>query len=960
MFLFLVCPSSALFYFLVLAILSATSALHKLVPKGKELVYDYEAEVKAVTRIPVPYESNFFLFGQLSVVQMTNSTVLRLVDLKYQLSNGEKTNYRDSSVVLTLPQELQDLQNAFRVIYDENGRTIGIVTNAKESEYVRNIKRAIASTLQLDVTDISLKTEVPHTFETFEQSIYGNGTVQYTVIPREDRLVVEKVQDWEALGDTDNIYFQSNLIPNWDTDVSEEVLTRDAQTVYNIVKYEGQEVVDKIEATGGVYMQQWEGKSEAHYVYTRQIFNLRTVKDANEVPQIEKQLYEDDISYNLFNFDDKLGPVPDMTNGRRTINYNEVVPVVNQMVEEIVTYLKENHIHTKQPNIKNGQLINRIVRVLIVLDVPSLEKVYNAVIGKQPQEVVVQQLLPLIGSRASLTFIRNLVQQKKVKDSVACNLLQNLPFHVKNPSGDLLTELEPLINLPEDVSPSVRRSAVLAFASLILQTNTRLNQLEFYESSTEKQAIVEAQITKVREQLNKYVEVFVKRLKNTTVHDERVLYLQALRNTRLTSIVEYLLPAVKGEWWNNRHLRALALWTVYPAVVKDPTAVQEIYWPILVDSRLHTELRIIAYYILMETAPNLTRMINISWLLNAENNHELYQFHYTYLRSVSQTTEPSRQELRLRAAQVLKYTYVPNLYGMTGYHQIDYVDPEYSFGGIIKTMTILTDKTIVFNTAIRYHMMTMSVNDCNLHVRIHGLENLNKPQWITKDNTFNTEGLVNIFQQITTNKDIQIEVILMKKGQVYNTITYDASNPSALQEIMSLLTKEEDDPIERDLEIDFVTQMTTILPTAVGFPALIKTSVPMVIQSEQRFLQDIADQVFNWKFDNKLQLWANDYSGVSFYNPIVDVFQGAARFTSVNFLLPLKFEINYNHPQRTFKFVLLRNEKAEEDVIGLRYHTTSMVYVKDDFQTGILKKSSPKDEEFVVVSKGADYRKEVS
>lgn len=923
------------------------------------MIYDYESEIKAVTQEPTTHESNFLLRGQLILMSDANSTLVRLADLKYKLYNGaEEESYREESVEIPLVKELENIQQPFRVIYDKSGNTIAIAMTNEDKQYVRNIKRAIASMLQLDVENVDLNSKMPHAFVNEERSIYGTNTVYYNVLPQEETMVVQKMRNVSSVMNAPNSFLFKNVRPMMCADIKEEPFSRDSQVVYRIAKRDGQQVVERIESTGGIYAQPFEGKGEAFYVYVQQTLNLREMKAQTALPEIQNQRYEEDISYQTFEpMGDKSDAVSDMTLGRRFFKGSDLVPEATIMLDEMAAYLKENQIKDQQPNIKNGQLINRIMRVLITMEMPALETLFKSMMGKQPHEEIVQQLLPLIGSKASVEYIMSLVKENKLEETVLVNMLTTMPLNVKIPTFDFLHLMKPLLNMGNEVSMTLRKPAVLAFA-------TMMHMIEKHTCHCARPAEVRSQeekarVEKVMEELESYVVMLVKKLKAATTYEEQIMYLSALYNTKLDSIVEHLMPAVRGEWWNNRHLRALAMWAVHPMAIRDADVTFGLFWPILSDSRLHTELRIVAYYILMESSPSLGRMINISWLMNSETNHEMYQFHYRYLTTLAKTTDPCKEEFRIRVNQILKYTYVPNMYGMTGYYQMDYVDPEYNFGGIVNTVMISTEKSISFRVRLDYHLMGKKINEQSLMIKIHGIDGLNKLMLSTKAKQLldYAEMMKVLKEQIPNNKDVHLEMYNIKQGQVMDIIHISGDQITDLKPVLERLWQPINTPVKNYININYVVYGLLILPTDIGFPAMIKNKMPMLHQVERNLVTSFVNNIYNLKIDNRYKIWAHSYTGVSFYNPIADVYQGIGKYRSVDIAYPLRLEMSFNVPQQTLKITWLRNQKQNETT-GMRVHTTSMVYVKDDLHNGALKQSSPKSESFVVVSRGPEYRKE--
>lgn len=52
------------------------------------------------------------------------------------------------------------------------------------------------------------------------------------------------------------------------------------------------------------------------------------------------------------------------------------------------------------------------------------------------------EILPLVGSRDSILLVRDLVVRRTFKNDTAIQLLSSLPFSVRKPSEQLLTDLE--------------------------------------------------------------------------------------------------------------------------------------------------------------------------------------------------------------------------------------------------------------------------------------------------------------------------------------------------------------------------------------------------------------------------------------------------------------------------------------------------------------------------------------
>lgn len=80
------------------------------------------------------------------------------------------------------------------------------------------------------------------------------------------------------------------------------------------------------------------------------------------------------------------------------------------------------------------------------------------------------EALPQIGTKEAALFILELIQDKKVSDMSAIQLLTQLPFHVRKPDVQLLVNLQIFLNLPKKISSEVQNTAILAYGTLIYKT----------------------------------------------------------------------------------------------------------------------------------------------------------------------------------------------------------------------------------------------------------------------------------------------------------------------------------------------------------------------------------------------------------------------------------------------------------------------------------------------------------
>lgn len=80
------------------------------------------------------------------------------------------------------------------------------------------------------------------------------------------------------------------------------------------------------------------------------------------------------------------------------------------------------------------------------------------------------EALPQIGTKEAALFILELIQDKKVSDMSAIQLLTQLPFHIRKPDVQLLVNLQVFLSLPEKISSEVQNTAILTYGTLVYKT----------------------------------------------------------------------------------------------------------------------------------------------------------------------------------------------------------------------------------------------------------------------------------------------------------------------------------------------------------------------------------------------------------------------------------------------------------------------------------------------------------
>lgn len=942
--------------------LAVTSAFHTLVKPGEELVYNYTAVIQLGVVRPSHFASHFSLHGKLHMQTDSNATLVALSDLSYTLKNGkDEGDEKHGEHSVPIEEKMHDLMKPFKVIYDTTGKVMSISSHSTENDYVTDMKKAIAAVIQLDISKIQMDLQgKQHSFTTEEQSIQGKVNVFYNVVPEGDKLVVTKLLN------TDTHHTLHHVMTNTQKSICE------AKSDYPYTQYSkrhyvieqgksGNKVVSEVTAKGGIVLHLFKGK-EGHYLYTYQKMHLLEVKPVQHHMEVVSDHHENVMSHTVHSEGYSKGL-------KETIDPQQLKSEIIRLLGKAVDYLHENHVHMDTPDVMKGQLINRIKSMLSMCDAPVLQQIHDTLKQKTSEHdtqifELYHQLLPFVGTHASLLHIKEMVMNKKVKDNLAVHMLQVMSMHVKAPTQQVVTDMEDLINLDGSVSATVRKVAILSFSILV-------NKAHKFETAMTHHEVDVQQVFRCHEHVNdessvydKYVHNFVSKLRATNDFSKQKLYLEALYNMRLKSIYAYLEPAIQGKWWDTDDFRLRALWAVVPLIQDQPHKVFSWYWPILADTSKLTEHRVEAFYAIMHSQPDSVHLMDISWLMKTEKDKELYHVFYTYVKSLMHTTNPCAQHFRSRIMEI--FSFLPKLdkQSISGYYLADFHDQEYGFGGGVSGLLLSTNTTKMVHASVTSDIFNPRSYKNGLWLKVVGLETGFTDKFMLNTQStsklFNWQDVLHILTSIPNNNHIHIEGSVTKDSYVIDGFFYDGSNIKELLSLFNLFNADHYNYIKKTIDVNYDPDTRIMLTTDVGIPAVIDFMVPVVIKHNINITKDSSDKIINMNVDVDWRMWSHGTFGIRLFNPIANVKQQVMKYMMFDAIVPVHLDVSTNTQQQKMKVTWKVPTQQEGNVIGFRSHVTPAVITMHYSGEHVLQRSSPKDEDVVFVTHGHEYRHNVS
>lgn len=158
----------------------------------------------------------------------------------------------------------------------------------------------------------------------------------------------------------------------------------------------------------------------------------------------------------------------DPTGGRNPQQQETLITTASRLLDSLAEGLETSNYRFTEPY---DATVSDVIRLLTEMDFESLKKLYTEVdIGTSYRQETIRnifhEIIPRIGTKASVFLTRYLVEQKETKSTIAVQLLVSMPFHIFELSHELVKECEVFLTLGPE-RPDVRQAAILSFATLV-------------------------------------------------------------------------------------------------------------------------------------------------------------------------------------------------------------------------------------------------------------------------------------------------------------------------------------------------------------------------------------------------------------------------------------------------------------------------------------------------------------
>lgn len=454
-----------------------------------------------------------------------------------------------------------------------------------------------------------------------------------------------------------------------------------------------------INSSSRLYVQPFSASAEAQHAHQHQEYRLNGTSD--ELVEPPRDPVNRTLEYEYH--------PRDLTHGRAPMAQSIALKEMKMLLEQLVGSL-DAHGLGRDAGRRHSRALTQLYYRASLLDLRSLRRLYSDIgIGTsyhlETSRNMFLELLPQVGTRDSLLFLKELVANGTVKDLAAIKLLAVFPFYVRQHSPELIDDMSGLLDLGDAHEQSVRHAAVLGFATLV------------------NQAMMAGRCP--LDVLDHYARKYYERYSQSITHEKKMLYLQGLDNLQLGPVFDYLRTIVEDDSL-SRHERFLGVWASMSSAPFRSADIYEIYWPILVNRTQHLEMRIAAFTMLLVAQPTKARFLTLYWYMQGEPDQHLYRIFYTTLVSMHRTTYPCYTALGRLAAHIVRFARKPtsNRQWATGNHLLDYHNTQSNFGGMLQLFLVgdpRNDAPCIVYFTFHNYANGRSLNQGAVYLKLYGL-----------------------------------------------------------------------------------------------------------------------------------------------------------------------------------------------------------------------------------------------
>ncbi|XP_021958023.1 vitellogenin-like isoform X2 [Folsomia candida] len=955
-------------WFVLLGLVLSSSAFVKrdvgsnLFTPGKEYIYDFTIWSQAGSADYVSFASTFNITGDLHVSSTGSNINVRLDGIKFGAHNGEFDPFHAPEYSMKSYDQLKPLSEPFSVQVS-NGKAKGIILNKNIDEWAHNIKRGIATALQLDLTKIDI-TKADH-FETQEETVVGDCKTDYIVIPGDDNhapLNKAQVRKFRAHGDCNDMpkrYRKPGVsIQLCADDNSRDVLNSTGFAVYDLEIQSGSLVAKNIKVGSTVIYNIFGVDGHTQHSFTKLNMILKSVGSGSVASPSNAQTY-DDLK---FEFENDVKEDEDLKAPKPFFFHHKGQDLdsagQNRAADQLVANIKKIHQSLESPevykDVKDFHKVSpySLLPFVSALDYQHLKDLSNKVKGGDETEYkIFLDALVMSGTGPAALVLRDIAST--TTDTVyLARIVAPLPNYIRNPTENLLKELEGLIK-PDNTKPN-GRIIEFAFASLLGRTCKK--------SDCQKSGL-----------LDKWVKYWADKIESGANFDDKTQAVIALRNVNHVKSAEKLLAVLLNKN-QERSIRSAAMSGVAPLLKKDPLVFKKSVLPIFFDRQEDSELRNTAVQWTLLAAPEESIFQEVAIYMWLEKDPEVKNFIHTLFKSVSGTTKPCLKHTgswAKTALQMLGPWEVKGKY--SGTYISDYHDSQYNFGHLTATSVQKNGHSLLPRTVyLGFSGQTAgySTKYLSFFIRLEGFgKSLASRIMSMTTGVIDFDEIKEVLNKIGVQErqadPLRIEIAVMLHNRVIAYHAADQKTITTIPQLMKKIGEMKSAAYDKELvRMMLIGGITTEQPNELGIPVSTVSAVTSVVGLHAKVGSDKAGTAMTRNYEVRLNLNMHGLSAVSNHLTPFGTAHSVEAARTIRIRIPRKISLGLDVKQQSVNFVI--SAPTEDDPVLAQVHATAVTAVhsdtpaamKDQDIIDLLHQTCPTCKGMAMISKGEKFREE--
>ncbi|CAL8110187.1 unnamed protein product [Orchesella dallaii] len=761
------------------------AASRQLFAAGDEYKFNYEVMITTGTEVPISHAASYRLKGVLRVQGTTQNVVtVKLEDLGIGLFNGQWSYFPVPSVNYISPEELNALSEPFQIV-SENGKFKTLMMNDQEPEWASNMKRGLATYLQMNMERVSPQRLM--FFRDEESTTMGICPTMYEVMPvTATGMGLARVSKFRNHADCPDvpsrIRHESRTYYRCNDDRTRDIMNSTSYAIYDLSVQDTSITVQKITVLSSILY--WPFTQNGPFLYSW--YNMTIALDnvapiTSPILPPENAIDHEDLTY-VFEQSDYTDPEEDISDLKgveplffhqtSVESHPEVLDQIMEKCHQTISSLAKSMLTADVFNDINdfhGQTPMAITPLISSLDYDYLTRCYahfSQRAGNSEQENLELQIfldgLANSGTPPSSLVIRDIL--KSTDDiSIIVRLISSFPIAIRHPSEALGNELDSIFELTAkpNLDQRQKRLVELAMATLISR-------------SCKKNLCTESGL------LEKYINYFEAKLAGTNEFEEQVVGVLGLGNIGMGRALEKPFEIAQGlhpEYANA--VRIQAIWSLRPLILEQRDRVMTSLLPVFFNRSETCETRTSVFSFLMGSRPDERVLHEIAYFMWSETCPQTPNIVRSTLTLMSKTEYPCNP-VGSYARTVLKYL-PPGLIDplKTASYALDYYDKNNGFGRMTFVTLQKTGSSVLprsIYVGLNSYIGGFSNSFFGFYLRLQGVEQL-----IETKKTESIDGSVDKVIEILSKIDIEerpitplcIELVIINSGKAVQYIAAD-------------------------------------------------------------------------------------------------------------------------------------------------------------------------------------------